>query len=54
MISKEYDKRLEICKKCSNYKKILGIGRCKICGCIMAVKAKIASMKCPMGKWMEG
>jgi hypothetical protein len=48
---KEYEQRLKICSKCPNYTKMLGIGRCKLCGCVMAVKAKIAAMKCPANKW---
>ena len=47
----EYEKRLSICAKCPNYTKTLGIGRCKICGCVMAIKAKIATMQCPEKKW---
>jgi len=48
---KQYDDRLKICASCPNYIKVLGIGRCKICGCIMAVKAKISATKCPIEKW---
>lgn len=49
--NEEYERRIKICSKCPNYTKTLGIGRCKLCGCVMAVKAKISSMKCPDDKW---
>lgn len=49
----EYERRLQICQKCPNYMKTLGIGRCKLCGCIMAVKAKLSEMKCPDKRWEE-
>lgn len=49
--NEEYEKRLQVCGKCPNYTKTLGIGRCKVCGCVMAIKAKILSMECPEKKW---
>lgn len=49
--SEEYERRLQICSRCPNYKKTLGIGRCNLCGCVLAVKAKIDAMKCPDKKW---
>lgn len=48
---KEYERRLSICKKCPNYTVSFGVGRCRLCGCILAVKAKIAAMVCPEKKW---
>lgn len=43
----EIDKRLEICQQCEFFKD----GRCTICGCFMALKARLATGKCPKGKW---
>jgi hypothetical protein len=43
----EIDRRLEICNLCEFFKD----GRCTICGCFMALKARLATGKCPKGKW---
>ncbi len=40
--------RLAICKGCEYYGKY---GRCQKCGCILAIKARLPGMKCPIGKW---
>jgi hypothetical protein len=40
-------KRLEECSKCEHYKD----PRCSKCGCFMTIKAKMATAKCPIGKW---
>ena len=47
-ISKVASERLAICKKCEYYSKW---GLCGKCGCVLAVKARIPGMKCPVGKW---
>jgi hypothetical protein len=39
--------RLEACKACDHFKG----GFCGKCGCIMIAKARIATAKCPEGKW---
>ena len=41
--------RLAICKKCENYKK--HIYQCKLCGCVMPLKASIKFFHCPIDKW---
>ena len=41
--------RLEICKACPDFTK--ETSQCKICGCIMSKKVKIASASCPLKKW---
>lgn len=43
----EQIKRMDICKKCSNYK----FGICKKCGCIMLLKTKLLHSHCPLDKW---
>ena len=45
----KYEERLIICDTCEllNKKK----GTCKVCGCVMSVKAKWNIEKCPEGKW---
>jgi len=44
-----YEDRIEICKDCVYYKKLLG--NCSICKCFMKVKARIAPMSCPQKYW---
>ena len=39
-----YKDRIAICKSCNKYLSLLG--NCKICGCFMKVKARLASMEC--------
>jgi hypothetical protein len=39
--------RLAVCETCAS----LRDGRCVECGCYMTIKAHLASMNCPLGKW---
>ena len=39
--------RLDICAGCEFNNSL----RCKICGCFIAVKTKLATEKCPKGAW---
>jgi len=52
---KEINKRLEICKKCDFWddKALNSTGRCNICGCSTWAKIRMATEKCPHGKWVE-
>ena len=43
------DKRWDECQKCEFLLK--PTNNCKKCGCFMAVKSKIATASCPIGKW---
>ena len=43
--------RLSICETCPFYRK--KIGQCKICGCIMPQKVKLADAFCPVHKWEQ-
>ncbi len=46
--------RLAICKKCEHSKDLMGrgwINYCDICGCMLNAKTRIASSKCPDGRW---
>jgi hypothetical protein len=45
----EFNKRLDICKKCDKFddKSV----RCKQCGCFLNIKASWNSEKCPLGLW---
>jgi|TARA_B100001964_G_scaffold6635_1_gene7261 hypothetical protein len=48
------DKRLEICKKCPHSKDLFSrgwINYCNICGCMLKAKTRLASSKCPDGRW---
>ena len=49
--NKVYDDRIAICKECPQYLSLLG--NCKICGCFMKIKARIATMGCPSGFWQK-
>jgi hypothetical protein len=42
------EKRYEICKSCDSF---TVLKTCRECGCIMALKIKIAEAKCPVDKW---
>lgn len=41
------ERRLQVCSTCE-YKKGL---RCEVCGCFVALKARVPFARCPMGKW---
>lgn len=45
--------RLEACRKCEfwNSKALRGTGRCMKCGCSTWAKLRMATEKCPIGKW---
>lgn len=49
----ELEKRLDACKKCEfwNSEALRGTGRCNKCGCSTWAKLRIATEKCPIGKW---
>jgi len=42
------NRRWDICKACPE---LTASNRCKQCGCFMKVKTKIATSRCPIGKW---
>tara|TARA_R110000787_G_scaffold70091_1_gene155798 strand:- start:6688 stop:7107 length:420 start_codon:yes stop_codon:yes gene_type:complete len=44
-----YKKRIKVCKGCQFYSSVLG--NCRVCGCFMKLKARIASMGCPKNIW---
>jgi predicted Zn-ribbon and HTH transcriptional regulator len=45
--------RLEICKSCEFWDNsgYIGTGKCKKCGCSTWAKLRMATERCPMGKW---
>jgi hypothetical protein len=43
------EERLAICDGCVDYD--VPDDRCKVCGCIMKVKASLAVECCPISKW---
>jgi hypothetical protein len=48
------DKRLAICKECPHSKDLFSrgwINYCNICGCMLKAKTRLASSKCPDGRW---
>jgi hypothetical protein len=50
----DLEKRLAICRNCEKFdaEALNGTGRCKLCGCSTALKLKMATEKCPIGKWL--
>jgi hypothetical protein len=47
------NKRKEVCRTCEfwNSEALGGTGRCKKCGCSTWAKLRMATEKCPIGKW---
>jgi len=47
------DMRLDICKGCELWdsQALNGTGRCRKCGCSTWAKIRMATEKCPIGKW---
>lgn len=43
----EHDRRFAICQACEHF---TGTS-CRLCGCIAKFKTKLATEKCPIGKW---
>ena len=41
--------RIRICHHCEHYDK--GQQRCKLCGCFVRMKARVALAECPADKW---
>lgn len=48
-----YDQRLNECKACPHWdsEALANTGRCKVCGCSTVAKLRLATEKCPIGKW---
>lgn len=49
-IEKEAQRRLNICDACEHINRNFPV-RCKICGCVLAIKARQNQSKCPISKW---
>jgi len=49
----ELNKRLQACKSCDLWDSsgFGGTGRCKKCGCSTWAKLRMATERCPIGKW---
>ena len=45
------NQRYSICKTCDEFRS--SIKQCKICGCFMPLKVRLAFEKCPKEKWNE-
>ena len=43
------EKRFSMCQGCEHF--IKATSQCKKCGCFMKVKTKLATSRCPIGKW---
>jgi predicted Zn-ribbon and HTH transcriptional regulator len=48
-----FDERLNLCKSCDEWDEngFSGTGKCKKCGCSTQAKLRMATSKCPIGKW---
>lgn len=46
-----YQERIDICKSCEQF--VEWSSQCKVCGCIMKLKARLAGRDCPEGKWLS-
>jgi hypothetical protein len=44
-----YKERFDICMSCDKFIKLSK--QCKMCGCLMVQKTKLAHASCPLGKW---
>lgn len=49
----KFNNRLEICKSCEfwNSESFNNTGGCKKCGCSTWAKLRMATERCPIGKW---
>lgn len=53
----QLERRLTICADCDRYEIVkipltnVDVGRCKECGCVVSIKARLPGMNCPLGKW---
>ena len=49
----DLEKRQSICKKCDEWDSVSfnGTGRCRKCGCSTWAKIRMATERCPLGKW---
>ena len=47
------DERIKICHSCPRWDEIgmAGTGRCRECGCSTQAKLRMATERCPLGKW---
>lgn len=41
------NRRLEVCRGCENWTGMT----CRVCGCLTALKVRLPSEACPIGKW---
>lgn len=46
---KVFKDRMLTCQGCPKYNKLLN--QCEECGCFLALKGRLANLKCPLGKW---
>lgn len=42
-------RREQFCRSCEHF--VFGQKRCKLCGCFAALKSRMRSQHCPIGKW---
>ena len=48
-LATNHSERMDICRGCEFYK--AKEEKCEKCGCYMLAKTKLATAKCPVGKW---
>jgi hypothetical protein len=49
LTAEEIERRMATCRRCENF--IRGQNRCALCGCFAALKSRLRSQHCPVGKW---
>jgi hypothetical protein len=49
LTAEEIERRMATCRRCENF--IHGQSRCALCGCFAALKSRMRSQHCPVGKW---
>ena len=45
------EQRINTCLSCENLFSTAGINRCKVCGCGLLLKIRMAGAACPLKKW---
>ena len=43
--------RVKICKECPYIRKRVGVDICFFCTCVISLKTKLKTEKCPIEKW---
>lgn len=50
-VQRLYEQRIAVCCQCDRHHPALNI--CGECGCLLALKARVPRLGCPLGKWAQ-